>query len=152
MISFIAHINFLPVFVASIASFAIGAIWFGPKTFYPVWMRALGREIPTERVQMKAGETALMFGGTYLAALIQAATLALVIAVIRSSVENFGWADGALAGLILSVGIGAFASISHRMFGQADFKVYRSLKVWVIEVGQDLVCLTLAGVIIGAWS
>ena len=32
------------------------------------------------------------------------------------------------------------------------YKVYKSLKVWLIEVGQDVVCLTIAGAILGAWS
>jgi hypothetical protein len=38
------------------------------------------------------------------------------------------------------------------MFAQPDAKVYKSLKVWLIEVGQDVVCLTIAGTILGAWG
>lgn len=144
--------NPLAVLVASVVSFIVGAIWFGPKTFYPVWMKALGREVPTEHVKMSGGETLLMFGGTYLAALIQVTTLAAIISLSKASGANFDAANGALFGLIFSIGLGAFASLSHRMFSQPDMKVYRSLKVWLIEVGQDVVCLTLAGVILGAWA
>jgi hypothetical protein len=144
-------INPLAVLTASIISFAIGAIWFGPKTFYPVWMRALGREIPKERVKMTGGETLLMFGGTYLAALIQVITLAVLISLGRSASPSFGLLDGAIYGFVFSVGLGAFASLSHRMFGQANFKVYQSLKVWLIEVSQDVLCLTIAGLILAAW-
>ena len=145
------QVNPLAVLVASLASFAIGAIWFGPKTFYPVWMRALGREIPKERVKMSGGETLLMFGGTYLAALIQVLTLAVVISLLRASATSFGVFEGALAGFIFSAGLGAFASLSHRMFGQPNFKVYQSLKVWIIEVSQDIVSLTVAGMILAIW-
>ena len=145
------QINWLAVFVASITSFAIGAIWFGPKTFYPVWIRTLGREVPTERVEMTKGETALMFGGTYVAALVQVFTLAAVIGLARLVAPGFGMGTGIYFGFVLSVGFGAFASLSHRMFGQPDHKVYRSLKVWLIEVGQDVLCLTVAGAILGAW-
>ena len=144
-------INPLAVLTASIISFAIGAIWFGPKTFYPVWMRALGREIPKERVKMTGGETLLMFGGTYLAALIQVITLAVIISLGRSASPSFGLLDGSIYGFVFSVGLGAFASLSHRMFGQANFKVYQSLKVWLIEVSQDVLCLTIAGLILAAW-
>lgn len=144
-------INPLAVLTASIISFAIGAIWFGPKTFYPVWMRALGREIPKERVKMTGGETLLMFGGTYLAALIQVLTLAVIISLGRSASPSFGLLDGAIYGFVFSVGLGAFASLSHRMFGQANFRVYQSLKVWLIEVSQDVLCLTIAGLILAAW-
>ncbi|MEY4312953.1 MAG: hypothetical protein RLZZ319_462 [Actinomycetota bacterium] len=146
------HINWLAVFVASIVSFAIGALWFGPKTLYPVWIRALGREVPTERIEMSAGETGLMFGGTYLAGLVQVTTLAVVLSFLRTASPTFGAVSGAVVGFVLAVGFGAFASLSHRMFGQPDHKVYRSLKVWIIEVGQDVVCVTVAGAILGAWA
>ncbi len=145
------HINWLAVLVASISSFVIGALWFGPKTFYPVWIRALGREVPTERIEMKAGETALMFGGTFVAALVQVLTLAVTIAVARTASPTFGAVSGAILGFFFAVGFGAFASLSHRMFGQPDHKVYASLKVWIIEVGQDVLCVTVAGAILGAW-
>jgi len=145
------QINFAAVFVASISSFVIGAVWFGPKTFYPVWMRALGREVPAERVKMSGGETLLMFGGTYVAALIQVFTLALIISLARAAAPGFGVGTGAVFGFVFSVGLTAFGSLSHRMFSQPDFKVYRSIKVWLIEVGQDVVALTVAGVILGAW-
>jgi len=151
MDNLLTNFNLLPVLISSAVSFIIGAIWFGPKTLYPVWMKALGREVPKERVKMSSGETVLMFGGTYIAALIQVATLGLIIAMARTIDANLSAGTGAFFGFVFSVGLGAFASLSHRMFSQPDFKVYRSLKVWLIEVGQDVVCLTIAGAIIGAW-
>jgi hypothetical protein len=146
-----SSLNFLAIFVASIVSFVIGAVWFGPKTFYPIWMKALGREVPTERVKLTAGETLLMFGGTYLAALIQVVTLSLILALARAA-GPVSVGTGALIGFVFSVGLGAFASLSHRMFSQPGMKVYRSLKVWLIEVGQDVVCVTIAGIILAAWA
>ncbi|WP_296631495.1 DUF1761 domain-containing protein [Rhodoluna sp.] len=147
----ISNINWLAVFVASLSSFAIGAIWFGPKTFYPTWIKAQGREVPTERIEMSGGETALMFGGTYVAALVQVATLAIIIELARAASITVDWSTGAVIGFAFSVGLGAFGSLSHRMFGQADHKVYRSIKVWLIEVGQDVLAVTVAGIILGAW-
>ncbi|MFM2412486.1 MAG: hypothetical protein RLZZ587_819 [Actinomycetota bacterium] len=145
-------INWLAVVVASLSSFVIGAVWFGPKTFYPTWIRAMGREVPSERVEMSGAETALMFGGTYIAALVQVVSLAAVLAFARAAGGTIDAGSGALIGFALAVGFGAFASVSHRMFAQADHKIYRSLKVWLIEVGQDVVCVTIAGAILGAWS
>jgi hypothetical protein len=145
------EINWLAVFVASLSSFTIGAVWFGPKTFYPIWIRALGREVPTERIEMSKGETALMFGGTYVAAFVQAFTLACVIGLARMAAPGFNWWTGLVFGFLFSTGLGAFASLSHRMFGQPDHKVYTSIKVWLIEVGQDVLALTVAGAILGAW-
>jgi len=143
--------NLLAVLVSSIVCFIIGAVWFGPKTFYPIWMKALGREVPTERVKMTGGETLLMFGGTYVAALIQVSTLGIIVAAARL-LHPVTWGTGLFLGFLFSVGLGAFASLSHRMFSHPQFKVYKSLKVWLIEVGQDVVCLTIAGAILGAWA
>ncbi len=145
------ELNWLAIVVASLSSFAIGAIWFGPKTFYPVWIRALGRKVPTEPTPMTAAESTLLFGGTYVAALVQVFTLALIIELGRAVMPTFDVMTGMLFGLGFSIGLGAFASLSHRMFGQPDGKVFRSLKVWIIEVGQDVLALTVAGAILAAW-
>lgn len=144
-------INWFAVFVASLAFFAVGALWFGPKTFYPTWMKAQGRKIPTERIEMTGGETALMFGGTFVAAFIQVATLAFVLELLSQYTIAYNAATGALFGLLLSVGFTAFGSLSHRMFSHNEYRVYKSIKVWLIEVGQDIVSLTIAGAILGAW-
>jgi hypothetical protein len=147
----LSNINWLAVFVASITSFAIGAIWFGPKTFYPSWMAAMGRKVPTERVEMSTGSTVLMFGGTYLGALVQVATLAVIVSLARAVDPAVGPLAGAAIGALLGFGIGAAASFSHRQFAQQNHKQVHAVWVWLIEVGQDIVCLTIAGVIIGAW-
>jgi hypothetical protein len=91
-----------------------------------------------------------MFFGTYLGGLAQAATLGLVISIARSQ----GAVDalsGAGFGFLLAVGVGAAASLGHRLFGQANFKVFQGFKVWAIEVGADVLALTIAGAIIGTW-
>jgi len=145
------EINWLAVVVASLSSFVIGALWFGPKTFYPLWMKAMGRKVPTENVPMSAGSTILMFGGTYLGALIQVSTLAIVVALARIVDPTIGALGGAAIGALLGFGIGAAASFSHRQFAQQNHKQVHAVWVWIIEVGQDIVCLTVAGLIIGAW-
>ncbi len=147
----LSNINWLAVFAASISSFAVGAIWFGPKTFYPSWMAAMGRKVPTERVEMSTGSTVLMFGGTYLGALVQVATLAVIVSLARTVDPTLGALGGAAIGALLGFGIGAAASFSHRQFAQQNHKQVHAVWVWLIEVGQDIVCLTVAGAIIGAW-
>jgi hypothetical protein len=147
----LTNINWLAVIAASFSSFIIGALWFGPKTFYPVWMTAMGRKVPTEQVKMSAGSTILMFGGTYVGALVQVATLAVIVALARTVDPTIGALGGAAIGALLGFGIGAAASFSHRQFAQQNHKQVQAVWVWLIEVGQDIVCLTVAGVIIGAW-
>jgi hypothetical protein len=55
---------------------------------------------------------------------------------------DIGIADGAGVGFALGVGIAAFASLSHRLFGGEN------IKVWLIETSNDVLNLTVAGAII----
>jgi hypothetical protein len=141
-----AELNWLAVAVAALAQFTIGGIWFGPKTFYPIWMKAMGKEIPTERTDKIGGVNAgLAFGLTFLGQLIQVITLAVFIELATKVDPTFGALGGLAAGALLGFGIAAASSLSHRLFANAG------LKVWIIEVAQDIVALAIGGLILGAW-
>ena len=145
-----SELNLVGVAIAFVVSFISGGIWFGPKTFYPIWMKARG--IESGQLTRQQNKPAVLFGGTILGIIAQTLTLALAISSLQAGNSEFSVLDGALVGAALGVGIAAFASLSHRIFGQPDGKVYRSLKVWLIEVGQDVLCVTIAGAILGAWA
>ena len=136
----ISGLNFIGVLIAFIVSFASGGMWFGPKTFYPVWMKAKG--IASGKLPENQNKPALLFGGTIVGILIQTLTLGIIITTLQKYNPNIGIVDGAGIGFTLGVGIGMFASLSHRLFG-GD-----SLKVWVIETANDAINLTIAGAII----
>ena len=134
-----SDINLVGVLVAFLFSFISGAIWFGPKTFYPIWMKARG--ITSGQLTANQNKPALLFGGTIIALLIQTLTLALIINSIGKNVE-LSILDGAGIGFAVGVGISMFSSLSHRLFGG------ESLKVWIIETANDGLNLTIAGAII----
>ena len=60
-------------------------------------------------------EMALMFGGTYVGALAQVATLAVIIELAKATNQTLGLGEGAFLGLVFGIGLGAFASLSHRI-------------------------------------
>lgn len=134
-----SNINLVGVLIAFAVSFISGAIWFGPKTMYPIWMKAKG--IPTGELTSNQNKPVLLFGGTIIAILIQTLTLAAIISSLSLHTE-MGLLEGALVGLALGVGISMFSSLSHRLFGG------ESLKVWIIETANDALNLTIAGAII----
>lgn len=140
----ISGLNFVGILVAFIFSFISGGIWFGPKTFYPVWMKARG--ITSGRLTEKQNKPALMFGGTIVGALIQMFTLGLIINSFQQHGVDIGIFDGAGVGFALGVGIAMFSSISHRLFAG------ESLKVWIIETANDALNLTVAGAIIAFFN
>jgi len=133
-------LNLLGVFIAFFVSFISGAIWFGPKTFYPIWMKARGNA--SGQLTTSQNKPVLLFGGTIIGVLIQTLTVALVVTSLGRNNANFGVSDGALVGFVLGVGLAMFASLSHRLFGGEN------LKVWIIETANDAINLTIAGAII----
>ena len=132
--------NFVSIVVAFGFSFVSGAIWFGPKTFYPIWMKERG--IASGQLNSTQNKPALLFGGTILGVILQTLTLGLVINSIQQAGTEVSVLSGAGIGLALGVGVAAFASLSHRLFGG------ESLKVWIIETANDAINLTVAGAII----
>ncbi|CAB4712928.1 unannotated protein [freshwater metagenome] len=139
----ITGLNFVGVLVAFFVSFISGAIWFGPKTFYPVWMKAKGNS--SGQLTTSQNKPVLLFGGTILGVLIQTFTLALIINSLGQHTD-IGITDGAGVGFALGVGISMFSSLSHRLFGG------ESLKVWVVETANDAINLTIAGAIIAFFN
>jgi len=114
-------LNFVGVLVAIVVSFISGGIWFGPKTFYPIWMKARG--IESGQLTENQNKPAIMFGSTLLGIAVQTLVLGAIVATFQRYEPNFGLADGAGVGLALGVGVAAFASLSHRLFGGETFKV-----------------------------
>ena len=139
-----AGINFIAVLVAFGFSFVSSAIWFGPKTFYPIWMKERG--IASGQLNSNQNKPVLLFGGTIIGVFIQTLTLGLIINSLQHAGRDIGIADGAAIGLALGVGIAAFASLSHRLFGGEN------IKVWLIEISNDVLNLTVAGAIIAFFN
>ena len=137
-------LNIVGVIVAFGFSFVSGAIWFGPKTFYPIWMKERG--IASGQLNANQNKPVLLFGGTILGIIAQTLTVALVITSLQQAGTEVSVAAGAGIGLALGLGIGAFASLSHRLFGG------ESLKVWVIETANDVINITVAGAIIAFFN
>lgn len=133
---FLTDLNWLAVLAGFLVFFIAGAIWFGPKTFYPVWVKALGSD-PQESNTSPMG---LVFGLTAVGGFLQVLTLAVVLQYVTADVTPL---QGMLSGFLLSSGLVAAGSLSHRLFAG------QGLKVWLIEVSGDVVALSLAGLVYG---
>lgn len=134
-------LNFLAIILGVLAAYVFNAIWFGPKTFYPMWIRALDKPEPRrEDADMSAKNQIKLFGGTLAGWLAQGVVLAIVIGLVPDA----DWSIGALAGVGLGI-VAAGASLGHRLFANQGFKV------WIIEVSADLIGLAIAGAVIGAF-
>ena len=62
-----SSINWLAVVACVVVSMISGGLWFGPKTFFPAWWKAIGK---TEKDTPGGDNMAVMWGGTVLAAVV----------------------------------------------------------------------------------
>jgi hypothetical protein len=132
-------LNYWAVLIGIIFTFASGATWFGPKTFYPKWMAAMGVN-PADNVgKVKPSQ---VFSALVVAIVLQVFVIAAIITTLQHRNPEFGAADGAIVGFLLGAVICAMPNLSHRMFAGNGFKV------WLIENGNDILNMTVVGAIV----
>jgi hypothetical protein len=127
------EINWLAVFGAALSSFPLGFVWYGPL-FGKAWQRETG--MTDEKA--KAGNPAIIFGGAFVLALIQASTFAMFLGETTNPAAAL---YGLCAGLAW---VGA-------AFGVQYLFERRSVTLFLINAGYNTVAFTLIGAIIGAW-
>jgi hypothetical protein len=129
-----ANINWLSVIVASISSFLVGGVWYGPL-FGKAWMHAFGF---TES-DLNIRNMPKVFGLSLLLAFVAALNLELFIGV--NADMSYGLTAGFLAGF------GWVATL----LGILYLFENRSFKAFLINAGYCVVALTLMGGVLGAW-
>lgn len=135
-------LNYLGIVVAAVAAFASGFAWFNGKTFYFVWWRLMNRDRPLPTESDGAGT---MFGSLVVAIFAQVVVVELVLDALRDDAGYMGALAGAGWGLAIGVAIAA-ASLGHRLFGGHGYRV------WLIEVGNDVLNFVIIGAILGAFN
>jgi hypothetical protein len=138
--SVLGELNWLAVIVAAIAYFALGALWFMPRTFGDAWARALGWE-PTEEDQPNP----LVYFGPLVTSLI--ASIALAMFATASGSDSFG--EGIVLGLVAGVGIAAAVLAVGAYF---DPKSRKPWIVFAIHGGYHVVGILIAAVIVSVWT
>ena len=141
----LTELNWIAIAVAFIIFFAVGAVWFGPKTFYPTWVKLMGITQEPGQALGRHG-MAFVFGLTAVGALVQVTALAVVIELASVAHGPVGALGGLLVGLLVGVGFTAAGSLSHRLFAG------HGVRVWLIESGGDILALSLAGLVIGLFG
>ena len=129
------HFNYLAIAAAALVGFALGGLWYSPILFAKAWMRECGI---TEE-QASQAPLARTFGLSLLAALVMAFNLAAFLGA--KATLSFGLFAGAATGIgwvAMSLGV-------IYLFEQ------RSLKLWLINSGYQVVAYTVMGGILGAW-
>jgi len=137
-----SSINWLAVIVCVVVSMVVGFIWFGPKTFFPIWWKAIGK---SESQSPSVQNPLAMWGLTIIAAFIQAVSMSLMVHALGSMMSGGATlGSGALTGFMLWLGFVAPTSLTNKLFANQP-------KAWVLEAGNHLLNFILIGAILGAW-
>ena len=136
-------INLPAVLVSWFVAFISGFVWFGPKTLFPIWWKLMGKtskDVPGGGMSM-----GITFGSVLVGQLIAIVTLAIVMSPLMELGRVSSAVDGALVGLLLGFGIAGATALGHRMFAG------HGAVVWIIESGNDIINLGIAGAILASW-
>jgi hypothetical protein len=129
------EVNYLAVLAAAVATFALGGLWYSPALFGKVWQREAG---VTEE-KMKSANMGLIFGLTFVLALIAAWVFALFLGPRPPMALGLG--AGFSAGLCW---VAASLGINY-LFER------KSLKLWLINGGYHTLQFTIIGLILALW-
>lgn len=130
-------INYLAIVTAAVVMFVIGALWYSPALFWNKW-RSLLNVTPEE---IRSSSTVKIYGLTFVAFVIGAFVLAqlLVLAQANTLLEGLRTSFWIWLGFIATTML--INTLLHR----------KSLTLWAIEAGYQLVAFLVGGTILTLW-
>ncbi|MFM7718192.1 MAG: DUF1761 family protein [Actinomycetota bacterium] len=133
------NLPWIGILAAGAAGFVSSFLWFGPKTFFPLWWRLMGKgdEVPGGGQSMP-----ITFALSFVASVAQAAAVAGIMSALGPG--DLSPVGAAGAGLIAGLAV-ASASLGHRLFGG------HGVGVWAIEAGSDVVNLVVMSAVLSFW-
>ena len=131
----ISHINYLAVIVSTILTFVIGFLWYGPF-FGKAWMKEIGH---TEENAKKAN-----MGKVFVTAFILTFIMSWNLAAFIGPKSDFIF--GLFAGLAAGIGWVAASIGVVYLFSQ------KSLRLFIIDAGYQVIIYAMMGGILGAWK
>ncbi len=132
----ISSLNYLAIFVAALSTFLIGGLWYSPLLFSKAWMQENGF---TDE-DLKGGNMARIFGGSFILGFIMAFNLAAFL----SDSNDLAW--GITAGALAGIGwVAASMGVTY-LFER------KSMKLFLINAGYHVVSFLVMGAIVGVWK
>jgi Protein of unknown function (DUF1761) len=135
-------LNWLAILVAGISAMVVGFLWYSPLLFAKAWMREMGYD-PNDKARMEEMKKTAgpAYGGSFVASLLSAFTLALILHGLR--VEDLHM--GVMLGFHVWLGFVATVQFTGALFTK------QSMKLFAINTGYQLVCYLVMAVILTVW-
>ena len=133
----VSNLNYLAIIVSSVIYFILGAVWFGPF-FGKLWLKLIGLSL-TEEDKKNAP---FIFVKTFILDFIITFSVAILINLIQPTTI--------LSALKISLLIGAGFVVAPFLGNFMYAK--RSIKLFFIEAGYHVVCITIVAIILAIWQ
>ncbi len=135
-------LNWLAVLVAGLSTMVVGFLWYSPLLFAKSWMREMGYD-PNDKARMEEMRKSAgpAYGGSFVASLLSAFTLALILHGLRAEDLH----TGVMLGFHVWLGFVATVQFTGALFAK------QSMKLFAINTGYQLVCYLVMGVILTLW-
>ena len=127
-------LNWWAIFVATIAAFVLGGIWYGP-VFGQAWLNALGKK----QEDLKPSPTPFVI--SFFTSLLTC----VILAAIMNTLGMQTLADGLVLGALVGLGFIATAMASDGAFCRTGMPLF------LIQAGYRVLYSILMGGILGAW-
>lgn len=131
-------LNYLAVVVAGAAGFVLGAVWYLPFTFGPLWLRAN----PHVLQSLEAGGRLQRYAVALAGSILQAWVLAVCLTYAGRSA---GLGTALLAALLLWAGFTAAPSLVDNLIAR------RPLAGWVVDASHRLAAVCMMAFVLMAW-
>ncbi len=136
-------LNWLAILAAAISTMVIGFLWYSPLLFAKPWMKEMGYDpndkAKTEEMKKTAGPA---YGGSFVASLISAFTLDLILHGLRAEDLHFGL----MASFHIWLGFVATVQFTGALYTK------QSMKLFGVNTGYQLVCYLVMGAILTLWQ
>lgn len=132
----LGNINYLAVLVASLCSFVVGWLWYGPL-FGKVWMKLNG--FSKENIKEGGVSMPIIMITNYIATFLSAFALAMFLG------NKSDLVFGIFAGFMIAIFWIATSRLNDVLYERKPFGLF------LINVGYNLAIYILMGAIIGVW-
>lgn len=134
----ISQLNYLAVVVAGSGGFVVGAVWYLPFTFGPLWLKAN----PHVLAELEAGGRLRRYAVALLCSIVQAWVLALCLLYAG---PGAGLGTALLAGALLWLGFTAAPSLVDTLISR------RRTTGWLVDAGHRLLAVLVMAFLLAAW-
>lgn len=132
-----AGLNYWAVAVAWLITAAVGAFWYSPIGFGKQWMKRTGVNI----FDMPDNEATTVLGSVMVAAVVQAAGLAIVINTFDATTVG----EGLIAGVVLWAGLTGASTVGNTLYSR------RGWGFWWINNSYYLLVTAANSILLATW-